>query len=238
MFSWFRIKNRFYTLTILSFLLFSSYSVAVSAKSIGLVKISAEDDEVVVSILMPQFKNMGNVDFERKLNSEIKAKVMSFVEEIKQMAARDKKEGILRQPYLVDVNTEVVFENEEIISLVVYYYQFTGGAHGLTTFEVYNVDVRNCRLLRLEDILVSEAESIIKNEIIAQIRSREERFFEDAEDKVRRDSIFERSFLIKKEGLLIKYPSYEIAPYASGMPEFLIDWGKVERYLKLKTYPR
>lgn len=233
MLNWSRGKIMFCALTVLFSTIFIIQVFTVDAKNVDLVKISTQDDVLVINVLIPQFKNMNSAEFERTLNEEIKAKVASFVEEVRRGAVQGKIEDVQKYPYVVDISAEVVFETEEIISLVVYYYQFTGGAHGLTTFETYNVDVKNCRLLSLEDILVSEAESIIKDEIVIQIQSQEESFFEDAESKVKQDNIFKRAFLIRKEGLVVKYPLYEIAPYASGMPEFVIDWGRVRKYLKL-----
>ena len=47
-----------------------------------------------------------------------------------------------------------------------------------------------------------------------------------------KDDIFSREFTISKDGLIIMYPHYDLAPYASGMPEFVIPWNVIEKFLK------
>ncbi|QIV77992.1 DUF4163 domain-containing protein [Fervidobacterium pennivorans subsp. shakshaketiis] len=101
---------------------------------------------------IPKFGNTYNSDFEDSLNSNVQEKVRNIVEEVKAVAHQVAKDRMLRSKYEVRISTEVKFKSKDFVSLVIYCYTFTGGAHGVTTFDTYNVDLKNSKLLTLNDI--------------------------------------------------------------------------------------
>lgn len=234
--NWTGTQKRIYILAILLFIAILAYLSSVRGKKIELIESSTKNDSIQISISMPKFNYLSDSKFQEELNNSIENKVKNFVEEIRKIAQQDKEEGVQRVPYEANVKTEIYYQDKNLISFIIYYYQFTGGAHEITTFETYNVDIKNSKLLNLSDILCRNAEDMIKQEIIKQIKSQSEYFFPESVDYILKDNIFSRTFLIEASALTFIYPHYEIAPYAIGMPMFSISWEKLKQYLIIPSF--
>lgn len=116
-----------------------------------------------------------------------------------------------------------VTNNMNIVSFYIDYYQFTGGAHGATTRIAYNVDCKTGKQLQIQDLFKEgyDFKSIIDNEIIKQINKKPDEYFKDKDGFNGIDN--KVKFYVKDNEIVIYYGEYEIAPYASGLPEFTID---------------
>ncbi|QLF92874.1 DUF3298 domain-containing protein [Pseudomonas sp. ABC1] len=113
-------------------------------------------------------------------------------------------------------------------------YLFTGGAHGMPGRGFINYDLKQHREIQLENVLLP---------------GQEKAFWEKAADahwKWLADNGFARDddfiqfwpfqrtphVALLKEGVLLKYDVYAIAPYSSGHPELLIPYGQLQGILK------
>lgn len=229
--NWTGAQKRIYILAILLFIAILAYLSSVRGKKIELIESSTKNDSIQISISIPKFNYLNDSKFQEELNNSIENKVKNFVEEIRKIAQQDREEGVQRVPYEANVKTEIYYQDKDLVSMIIYYYQFTGGAHGTTTFETYNIDIKNSKLLNLSDILDKNAEDMIKKEIIKQIKSQSEYFFPESVNYISKDNIFARNFLIEATAITFIYPHYEIAPYATGMPMFSIEWQRLKQYI-------
>lgn len=232
--NWTGAQKRIYILAILLFIAILAYLSSVRSKKIEIIESKAENDLIRISISMPKFNYLNDSKFQEELNNSIENKVKSFVEETRKIAQQDKEEGV-QLPYEANVTTEIHYQDEDFVSLIIFYYQFTGGAHGLTSVETYNLDIKNSKLLTLSDILSRDAQEIVKKEILSQIESQSDFFFPEAKDYISNDDIFVRNFLIDSTGVTFLYNHYEIAPYSTGMPMFSISWDKLKQHV---IYPQ
>ena len=113
-----------------------------------------------------------------------------------------------------------------VLSLSVVTYQFTGGAHGLSWKNYYNIDTQNDLLLNLPDLFMANVDykSIINQEINRQIELNIQKgdgmYFEG--DMGFKSISDKQDFYLDGDNLVICFGQYEIAPYAAGMPEFKI----------------
>ncbi len=107
-----------------------------------------------------------------------------------------------------------------ILSMYVDYYQYMGGAHGLTDRKAYNIDLSNGSDLALGDLFISgfDYRSIINQFIEDKISISSEFYFEGAFSGIKDD----QEFYIKDDQLVIYFQQYEIAAYAAGIPEFSV----------------
>ncbi len=217
--------KRFYVLGILMFIGIIAVFSTMRAQNLELVKSSTKDSTITIELSMPRLNYLKDKTFQDNLNSQIESNVKNFVQQVRDIATQDAAGGVQRVPYEANVTTEVRYQNDEFVSFIVYYYQFTGGAHGMTTFDTYNVDLKNCRLIALADIIKKDDEKIIKDSILKSIEEKKEEFFEeDAKQLVTNEDLSKRPFVIEKDGIVLKYNHYEIAPYSTGMPEFKVTW--------------
>ena len=112
--------------------------------------------------------------------------------------------------------------SDNVVSLYIDYYQFTGGAHGVTTRIAYNIDCNSGNELKIKDLFKEgyDYKTAIDNEINKQINENPDKYFKGKDGF---NGIGENEkFYIKNDEIVIYYGEYEIAPYAAGLPEFHI----------------
>lgn len=125
------------------------------------------------------------------------------------------------------VNYQITYNRECITSLYLEQYTYMGGAHG-TTFRKSNTwDFATGCQIKLENFYPSDTtfpEAILKS-ISGQIRERQKETpssYFDNYAVLLRDSFQLDQYYLKPNSLVIYYQQYDIAPYASGIPEFFL----------------
>ena len=106
-------------------------------------------------------------------------------------------------------------------------YTYTGGAHGSTIRTSDTWDFSSGRYLTLADFYPhnpSYREGIYRN-LEQQVKEREKEssstYFDDYSSLIR--STFKpENFFVTPNGIVIYFQQYDIAPYSTGIPEFLI----------------
>ncbi len=167
----------------------------------------------------PKISGMENSSFQDKLNLTIEKKVESFVQNIEKQAKENYnilgKTGI--SPYEAVINYSYNI-NGPILSIIMDYYSFLGGAHGATLRETINLDTKKGSYIGLKDLFKDKdnyKEYILKN-INAKIKENPENYFYPSIDKFN-----ESNFYLSPDGqLIIFFNQYEIAPYVAGIVEF------------------
>lgn len=125
--------------------------------------------------------------------------------------------------YDFGVGYKVTYNKDGIISILMTYGSYSGGAHGLAHNIAYNYNIIEGRELELQDAFNKDVNSynIVKEEIVKQMKAKKDIFFDDSIDIVKNYSEpFE--FYITEHGVVIYFEEYEVGPFASGIPEFLI----------------
>ena len=220
--------KRFYVLGVLMFIALIAVFSTMRAQNLELVRSSTKANTITIELSMPRFNYLKDKTFQDNLNSQIESNVKKFVQQVRDIATQDAAGGVQRMPYEANVTTEVRYKTNEFVSFIVYYYQFTGGAHGMTTFDTYNVDMKNCKIITLADVIKQGDEKIIRDSILKQVDQKKDEFFEeDARQLVTNEDLSKRPFVIEEDGIIFKYNHYEIAPYSTGMPEFKITWNEL-----------
>ena len=119
--------------------------------------------------------------------------------------------------------------SEKIVSINNYFYEYTGGAHGLhgKIYKVYSLS--NGERLKIEDILIDVNNLDLINKVKEKLLSNA-----DEESYYNLDglSLQENNFYITSKGLTFTWGIYEIAPYATGDSEVLFSIDEIMPYLK------
>ena len=125
-----------------------------------------------------------------------------------------------------------VTNNSDIISFYIDYYQFSGGAHGITNRIAYNVEKSTGNEIQLKDIFKDNYnyKDVINKEINRQISKDPDRYFTGKDGFNGIDD--NQNFYIKNNTVVIYFGLYAIAPYASGISEFIISNNLFEGNLK------
>ena len=119
--------------------------------------------------------------------------------------------------------------SEKIASINKYFYEYTGGAHGIheKVYKVYSLS--NGERLKIEDILINVNDSNLINKVKEKLLS-----MADKESYFNLDelSLENNNFYITSKGLTFTWGIYEIAPYAMGDSEVLFLTDEIAPYLK------
>lgn len=107
-------------------------------------------------------------------------------------------------------------------------YEYTGGAHGSTLRTSVTWNLSSGRIIRLPELMgVPYPKPLILEETLkAADRMYAENpgiYFENYRELIRKNLNLNQ-FYLTPEGVVIYFQQYEIAPYASGIPELLLTW--------------
>lgn len=130
--------------------------------------------------------------------------------------------------YEVVTEYQVTFNQNCYLSLYTDFYEYTGGAHGITNRKSETWNLVERKKANLKDFFAMNhvKEFIIGyiiNQIQKEIKSGDNPYFEDYKRLVA-ENFNQDNFYLSKEGLVLYYGHYEIAPYASGIRTFTIPY--------------
>ena len=187
------------------------------------------------TIKYPSITGARNRFAQRKFNSynyERATELAQYAEkylfkEAKELFDYNSSKGYPVMVFEVYYTYEVTYKNNSVVSLYTDEYMFLGGAHGNTKRESQNWNMQNGRFIELKDLYLNDSYYIINilkdinSQIAKQISSGENQFFDNYCQLVLENFNLD-NFYITKNGVVIFFNQYEIAPYSSGIPTFLI----------------
>ena len=185
-----------------------------------------------INVVVPQINGISNKKQEDIVNDKVIKWTENWINEVKQIADeyfKDKPSPLM--PYQLDARYKVT-NNSDIISFYIDYYQFSGGAHGITNRIAYNIEKSSGNEMQLKDIFKDNYnyKDIINKEISRQISKDPDRYFTGKDGF---NGIGDtQNFYIKNNKVVIYFGLYEIAPYAAGISEFIISNNLFEGNLK------
>ncbi|KYH29633.1 MULTISPECIES: DUF3298 and DUF4163 domain-containing protein [Clostridium] len=191
-------------------------------------KLTSKNELVEVNLQIPVLQGLSDLKLQKKINSMFKTDILSFKNEIEEMAKeyseQAEEHGIPTIPYTAVTTYKVTCIKGDLLSLYIDYYQYTGGAHGITFRKAYNIDLTNGNKLTLKDLFKEGTlyKDIINDEINKQIEKNKEMYFPSSFKGISN----EQDFYIDGKNLVIFFQVYELAPYAFGIPEFKIPLDK------------
>ncbi|MGI5882771.1 MAG: DUF3298 and DUF4163 domain-containing protein, partial [Dethiobacteria bacterium] len=209
----------------------------------GGIKISSQEIKITSPQMeqdwqIPIITGLGDLALQEQINKEIMEKALQTKAELEkdyaELAENAKTSGFPMRTFQFFIRYKN-YTCGNIASLAVESYQYSGGAHGLTTVDFCNLDTKNNKLLTLSSLFKDDVDyvSLINQEIIKQIAVRQKGeeipYFEGEEGFQSIDA--EHPFYLKDNELIIHFGQYEIAPYVAGMPEFSIPLDLLEEYL-------
>ena len=136
-------------------------------------------------------------------------------------------------PYEIDI-TYKRYSYNNYLSFVFYISLYTGGAHPNNTIETINYNTKENKLVDI-NTLHSKNKGILNNlsELTREILSKN---IDYQNNNIMLDMLIEgtkpntnnfRNFVFTKDGLLILFEPYQIAPYSSGSKEVIIPYNKL-----------
>lgn len=194
-----------------------------------------EDYEALeVDITIPVIQGLEDKQIEEEINQTIQENILKFKYRIQTeseeylQSAKSKGEEIRK--YIAAAYYIVHCKTHDSLSLSVFYYCYTLGAHGCTIQEAYNLNLVNGEEISLQEILKEKKDyvKVINREIKRQIQLNPDAYFEKG--AAFQSISEEQPFYVIEDGIVIYFGLYEIAPYSSGIRYFKIPFSLFETY--------
>lgn len=176
-----------------------------------------------------------NKEIEKSINEKITNDIMQFYNDsLKEAEEYYKLPEDNQNKFIANADFEVKKNSDNMLSIKVEYYKYSGGAHGYYEDISYNIDMRTGTNLNLQQLFKEDSD--YKGIIDKEIRSQIEYISKKTPEY---NGIYEyngikdnQKFYIQDNNLMIYFDLYEIAPYAAGIPEFPINIKTINHILK------
>ena len=131
----------------------------------------------------------------------------------------------------LDMEMSVVWNTEQLLTLRLSGYDYSAGAaHGMPWNFCMTFDLKNLRVLAMDDVLLKNGRKEVLKMVVAALRDE----YSEAIDMMNPASEIDLPGVapaLLPEGLVFNYGAYEIGAYALGMPEVVIPYSKLRNYL-------
>lgn len=189
------------------------------------VKEQSQTDHLDLNIQYPQIEGLANTKIQEQINKVFEkyaatAKSQAITNEKNFADNEDTKK--LQAQTIVDY--EIKYNQNNVLSVVFFHYEETGGAHGLTVQSSYNFDLNTGHEYKLKDLFTEGKDylSVISQSIKKQMDEQKQTESLLAPfDGVEADQAF---YISDDNELKIYFQQYEYFPYSMGMPEYTISF--------------
>lgn len=207
---------------------------------IGKFNLDTKDINGEVKLNIPFISGLKDIKFQEEINNNIRQKALKEINEYKKMyeQSKDIDSSSISSEIIIDYDIK---SSGDILSLVVNTYKITKGqANGQLTKDFYNINLKDASLIKLNNLFKNDKYiDIINNKIKNEINANKDLYFEmtktdESEDIMGFTGITnDTNFFINNVGdLVICFDLYEIAPRATGYPEFSIYSYELKESLK------
>ena len=130
----------------------------------------------------------------------------------------------------LSIDSDSIYEDTAYISFFLTIYQYTGGAHGTTTLIPVTYSKQTKKLLSLEELVkptrkdwLSALSTEARKQLSAQVKkgkltSSDDWITQGTEPTQENFDLFK----LEKNSVRFVFEQYQVAPYASGMPEIVV----------------
>jgi len=213
------------------FLLYLSPNHYTSAAPIKNAEITAKQYQHNSHLTYPYVSGLTNKMAEKKINAVLTkhikksaANYKALMQEMKNMQNKTIcKESPSACTYEYTTSYEEKYNQYNKLSLLVYDYQFTGGAHGSTTVTSYNFDLKTGQLYTLDNLfpnqkVYTKVTEYAKNYML----KKPDIFYPDSKDFSSFQITSQTQFYFAEKGIFLIFQQYEVGPYVSGNPTIFI----------------
>jgi len=170
-------------------------------------------------------------DFVTSQTAEFKKQHKADLAEIAASAADADRPG-----YALEISYHTPYADKNLISLLVWSYQFTGGAHGNSFSTTFNYDLSSGRMLKLDDLFQPNSNHLrLISDYCLKTLTKELGAVADAnwlkEGAGPKAENF-KSWNITPDGLQITFDAYQVAAYVFGPQEVIVPYSVLKAIIK------
>lgn len=139
------------------------------------------------------------------------------------------------------IKPKILTREGQLVTVVLNMSEYSGGAHGSSSQQYFNFDLKDKKLVSLKDI-------VEKNQLAAFKAKAYQAFktwvvdTELATDTNEYEQLWKfeltNNYYLTKNGLILQYGEYEIGPYVAGLPRLTIPYSELTGILKAQYLPQ
>jgi hypothetical protein len=178
--------------------------------------------------------------FNQIIKTLVTKPVAAFEKEISTMIAEDTLNKGVKN--VIEINYDIVYADDDLISVNFLESTFTGGAHGNYTYFTVNYDLKNNRKIQLADLFQPRAK-YLETVAAAATRDLQNRKAPDSTDNLGyAQDIFKegalptaenyQSWNLSRKGLLITFAPYQVASFADGTQTVIVPYAQLKNIAK------
>lgn len=139
-------------------------------------------------------------------------------------------------PLVMQMDYSIHHVKSGIVSIVFRGYQYTGGAHGLSTFETFIFDTSDGQSLSFEEIFKENSNylQVISDYVTAELSKQVDADTDWIKTGASADPKNYRYYYLTQEGLVVIFPEYQVAPYAAGPSTVTVPYDVLNSIIKLE----
>lgn len=202
-------------------------TVPISALEVISLPIKKNEEEIYqIKAEIPIILDLEQKNIQNKYNKMFRDDIFNFIEYTIEMARQSQhdfaEKDFTGHKFIGKVDFSIK-NDQEILSIKINYYQYTGGAHGNSYSLSHNIDLETGAELKLIDFLdrknitLLEVERIIRSEV----ENNPDKYFQ--EDYGFQYLEGDQYYYLEDNELVVYFQPYAIAPYSTGIPEFRIN---------------
>ena len=205
-----------------------------------------EGHEITCNYALPQIHGLSGKDYESAFNKSFSDKLEDVKKEVAQ-GGSDAIDSAKTDGFAYDYSYEGGYTcgaiQNDIVTITLNGYMYSGGAHGMGIQTCYVIDVNKSKTLSLHDVLqpgqASEDAVVSVINALANASPDEYGLFNE-ENKVSADEVFRTyegaektgNFYFEGGNIVIFFQPYEIGPYAAGFITFKIPAEKISGFIR------
>lgn len=173
--------------------------------------------QMCLAVVNKFYRNMA-LEYEKRVREELFGLAVEQYREAQE-------QGYPVRVFEVIQEFKVTYARSCVLSLYMDRYEYTGGAHGSTVRLSQTWNLQKCGQVRLRELVQCPPgfRDYILRIVEAQIAKNPDIYFDNYRELIR-ETFNENSFYCTPRGIVLYYQQYDIAPYASGIREFLIPY--------------
>jgi hypothetical protein len=168
----------------------------------------------------------------------LEARIDSFIEDYRQEIEADSEFFKDYRPVYENIeSTEIAFNSDNILSLEIMEYLFTGGAHGNSYISLSSFNLQTGEQIKLDDIFYGNyrqklnevGEKIFREDYMADST---QSLFDQGFFGFENGFALNNNFDLFKGGIKFQFNPYEAGAYALGAPEVFIHWSDIKDIIR------
>lgn len=206
------------------------------------VKLEKKEESFEIEIEYPSF---GYEPIDKLLAGEMQSQFENSQEAAKEIIedpAYEKEEGLgtkIKYSYSVSFKAPVV--TDDFVSIYFDVYIYMGGVHGMEQSYAFNYDLKNNRLMNLEDVLSEKgttlqnvsklvAEELINSDLFAEYRPDPVTFTykEDVKKETEPTTTNYYAFSLTEDAIILYKQFYSLFPNSAGVVGVAVSWDKID----------